>query len=224
MKREFPLLTSITIALTAALTATRLLGDGPLDALRRDPTALGHGQVWRLITPTLVQSDPELKTVLSVFALCFVIGMRAERLLPRRRWLALYLAGALAGHAVGEAFQPLNGGTSVAFCGILGGLAVLALLGETPVAPQLRFAAAFALPLSVLDLMLRDIHGAAFLAGFAVALTWTLRERAGYRRERLASAPAASSATPALKPSAAVRRPIPSTSSPTPTIGIESAR
>jgi hypothetical protein len=76
------------------------------DALRRDPTELGHGQPWRLLTPVLVQSDHSLLAIIGVFVLCAVIGVAGEWLLPRSEWLLLYLLGALAGHGIGETFQP----------------------------------------------------------------------------------------------------------------------
>jgi hypothetical protein len=40
-----PVLTAVALALTAAAPATRVFGDGMLDALRRDPAAIGHGQL-----------------------------------------------------------------------------------------------------------------------------------------------------------------------------------
>jgi hypothetical protein len=41
--RRFPILTVATPAASALVTATRLFSDGPLDALRRGPTALDQG-------------------------------------------------------------------------------------------------------------------------------------------------------------------------------------
>ena len=174
--KRFPILTSITVGLTAIVTATRLLGDGPLDALRRDPGALGHGQLWRLLSPVLVQSDAGLLNVLLVLVLCAGIGAVAEQLLTRRRWLALYLVGALVGHAIGDAFQPLEGGTSVAFVGILGGLAAYSLVGGVPQLQRFRLQAAAAIPLAVLDTVLGDIHGLPYLAGLALATAWLVRD------------------------------------------------
>jgi hypothetical protein len=43
--RRFPVLTASTVGPSALLTVTRLLTDGPLDALRRDPSALRQAQV-----------------------------------------------------------------------------------------------------------------------------------------------------------------------------------
>jgi hypothetical protein len=94
----------------------------------------------------------------------------------RRRWLALYLVGALVGHAIGDVFQPLEGGTSVAFVGILGGLAAYSLVGGIPQLQRFRLQAAVAIPLAVLDTVLGDIHGLPDLAGLALATAWLVRD------------------------------------------------
>jgi membrane associated rhomboid family serine protease len=167
--RRVPVLTVVALALTAAATATRLFGDGVLDALRRDPGAIGQGQLWRLLSPVLVQSDGSLIGVLGVFVPCALIGTVGERFLGRRRWIVLYLIGALAGHGLGEAFQPDEGGTSVAFMGILGGLGAYALFERDPALRRWRWHAALAIALSILDTALGDIHGVAFLAGWLSA-------------------------------------------------------
>ncbi len=72
--------------------------------------------------------------------------------------------GRWAGHAVGEAFQPLAGGTSVAFVGILGGLGAYALLDRDPALRKFKLQATVAIPLAVLDTALGDIHGVPYLA------------------------------------------------------------
>jgi rhomboid protease GluP len=188
--RRFPVLTASTLGLTALITATRLFTDGPLDALRRDPSALGDGQLWRLISPVLVQSDSSPVNVVLVFAVCAAIGIYGERFLSRRRWLTLYLSGALAGHAIGEAFQPLEGGTSVAFVGILGGLAAYSLLEYEPALVRWKPQAAIAIPLAILDTALGDIHGVPFIVGLVIGAAWVLREEpAGSRGLRLRKAP-----------------------------------
>jgi rhomboid protease GluP len=197
-RQSFPLLTALTLGVTAVLTASRLVGDGVLDAVRRDPAALGHGQLWRLVSPVLVQGDRSLFAVLGVFALCSVIGATGERILPRRRWIALYFIGALAGHSAGEVFQPHQSGSSVAFAGILGGLAAYALFGCAPVLQDWRTRAAVAIPLAVLDTVFRDIHGVAFLAGLLATSAWVLRDRT-WEKDTAACRPAGppvSSATP----------------------------
>jgi membrane associated rhomboid family serine protease len=174
-RRSFPLLTALTLLATAAVTATRFAGTGVLHALWRDPSGLEHGQLWRLLTPVLVQSDPGL-IVVEVLVLCAVVGALGERVFSRRRWVCLYLTGALCGHTIGEFFQPHQGGTSVAFAGVLGGLAATALFGRRDVKPILRVEAALAIPLAILDTALGDIHGLPFLAGLALAVVWFVRD------------------------------------------------
>jgi rhomboid protease GluP len=174
---SFPTLTTLTLLATAAVTATRLAGSGVMHALWRDPSGLEHGQLWRLLTPVLVQSDPSA-TVVKVLILCGVVGAIGERVFSRPRWICLYLAGALSGHVIGEFFQPHQGGTSVAFAGVLGGLAAAALVGHRDVKPILRIEAALAIPLAILDTALGDIHGLPFLAGLTLAVVWFLRDDA----------------------------------------------
>jgi rhomboid protease GluP len=172
----FPVLTAVTLTLTAALTATRLDGTAVMLALRRDPAALGSGELWRLLSPVLVQTDRSWFAVVSVFATCAVIGVIGERVFSRPRWAALYLVGALAGHGIGEVFQPRQGGTSVAFAGVLGGLAAEPLQPGSRVPRPVQFWAALAIPLAVIDTASEDIHGLPFLAGFGPALFWRWRE------------------------------------------------
>jgi rhomboid protease GluP len=174
--RRFPILTVIALTATAAVTATRLWTPDVMHALWRDPDELGAGQIWRLLSPVLVQSDGSASLVLAVFALCGVIGVLGERVFPPRRWIALYLLGALVGHGIGEVFQPDGGGTSVAFMGILGGLAAYALRSEARVPTPVRVEAALAIPLAVIDTVLRDIHGLPFLAGLVTARIWLWRD------------------------------------------------
>jgi hypothetical protein len=142
-----------------------------------------------LISPVLVQSDTSVVTVFLVFAVCAAIGIYGERFLSPGRWLTLYLCGALAGHGIGEAFQPLQGGTSVAFVGILGGLASYSLLEREPELVRWKPQAAIAVPLAILDTALGDIHGVPFLVGLVIGAVWVLREApAGSRGPRLREA------------------------------------
>lgn len=174
---DLPILTVTTLTATVALTATRIWTPDVMEALWRDPGALGSGQLWRLLTPVLVQSDDSVLVVIAVFALCAVIGAVGEQVFSRRRWIALYLLGALVGHGIGEALQPGAGGTSVAFMGILGGLAAYALQPGAPVPKPIRVEAALAIPIAVLGTALGDIHGLPFLAGLALMWLWQRADR-----------------------------------------------
>ncbi len=180
--RPFPLLTAIALAATLVGTITRLFGSGVFNALRREPTRLAQGQLWRLLSPVLVQGDHSLLAIIGVFALCAAIGVAGEWLLPKGEWLALYLAGALAGHGIGEAFQPHQSGMSVAFAGIPGGIGARVLLDRDPRLRLWRIRFATLVPLAILDTTLRDIHGVPFLTGLAIGSAFELRTSAGARR------------------------------------------
>jgi hypothetical protein len=71
------------------------------------------------------------------------------------------------------AFQPLAGGTSVAF---VGGLGALAVLGRDTTLTRFRVQALVAIPLAILDTVLGDIHGAPYLVCFAIGAVWVVRE------------------------------------------------
>jgi membrane associated rhomboid family serine protease len=167
-----PVLTLVTVTLTAGVTASRFSGDAVVHALDRDPAALGRGQLWRLLSPVLVQTDRSALVVIATFLACAVVGTLAEQVFSRRRWLALYLLGALTGHGLGEWFQPHQGGTSVAFAALLGGLGAWALSRGTALPLPIRIEVAVLIPAAVLDTVLRDIHGLPFLAGLAVTAAW----------------------------------------------------
>lgn len=154
----------------AVCTALYHLGaTGLFLAVRRDPHALADGQWWRLLSPVLVQPD-ELTTVLGLGVLAAVVGVAAERMFGTTRCVVLFLAGALAGHGIGELWQPYSSGISVGFCGPLGALVVYALLaharrpGPQLVGPSIVLIGAIVLT------ALTDIHGPAILAGAVVAI------------------------------------------------------
>ncbi len=172
-----PLLTAVTLTMTVALTSTRVWTAAVMHALWRDPDALRRGQIWRLVTPVLVQSDRSAFDVVSVFVVCAVVGIVGERHFSRPAWVATYLAGALCGHAVGMAFQPHQSGTSVAFAGILGGLGALAMSGRESALRRWRFHAAGLAVLAIVDTSVRDIHGVAYLGGLIVGGLLVRRQR-----------------------------------------------
>ena len=192
-RSRFPILTTIALLATAATTATRLYSPDIAHALWRDPQALGSGEVWRLLSPVLVQTDRSVAVVLTTFALCAAIGVVGERVFTRPLWITLYVIGALVGHGIGEAFQPRQGGTSVAFAALLGGLAACAIRRDVRVPQPVRVEALLGIPLAILDTAFRDIHGLPFLAGLAVTALWYQRRSIGRPMHRIREQ---SSATP----------------------------
>jgi membrane associated rhomboid family serine protease len=165
VRTRVPIATIVVLACWAICTALYHLGaTGLFLAVRRDPEALMAGQVWRLISPVLVQPDP-LTSVIGLGVLAAVVGTVAERTFGTGRVIVLLVAGALAGHSVGELWQPYSGGVSVAFCGPLGALAVYVLIARI----RRQFVlAAVVLAGAVVLCVITDIHGPAILAGAVV--------------------------------------------------------
>lgn len=115
-------LTLTVFVLTAVPSLLQVFIPGVLTSLQRTP-AVRDGEVWRLLTSLVVQDGGWFGTISNLLFL-LVIGATAEYVLPRRRWLACYLAGGITGQLVGLEWQPFGGGNSVAICGLTGALAV----------------------------------------------------------------------------------------------------
>jgi hypothetical protein len=113
------LLTVAVLAPTVVLTALRGAVPGLQPALERDPDGLRAGELWRLLSPVLVQPDPPWIRV-AVFALVGAVGLVAERVFSRSGWLAFavldtalgdihgapLLAGALLGLVLARDLPP----------------------------------------------------------------------------------------------------------------------
>jgi rhomboid protease GluP len=177
------------LAVTAVVTLLQFPFPAVRLALWRDPHALAAGQVWRLVTPLLVQYDAWWQIV-TVFALFAGIGTVAERLYGPGCWLLLYLGGGVLGHAFGFAWQPYDADASVAVAGLLGAVCAWLL---SPAGPRLVRVRVWGVVWPLAGLVLtatRDIHGPPLLLGFALGtllLGWT----AGAERRPAAGSPAA---------------------------------
>ena len=119
---RLPVLTAGVFALTAVVNLIQFGVPGTLDTLQRRPVGL-HGQWWRLVTSLLVQ-DGGIAGTLSNLAFLVAVGVVAEQVVSRPRWLATYLVGGLVGQLFGSLWQPVGGGNSVAICGLAGAVAI----------------------------------------------------------------------------------------------------
>jgi Rhomboid family len=164
---RWPIATMSVLAVTVVVTLLQFPFPAVRLALWRDPKALAAGQVWRLVTPLLVQYDAWWQIV-AVFALLAGIGAVAERLFGPGRWLLLYLGGGALGHAVGFAWQPYDAGASVGVAGLLGAVCAWLL---SPAGPRLARVRVWGVAWPLAGLILtatRDIHGPPLLLGFAL--------------------------------------------------------
>lgn len=179
----------LALSPTLVLTVAARFYPAVFDRLRRDPGALADGELWRLLSPVLVQGDIVRADgwwrAFAVLVLVAMILIVAERAIGTGKSLALYGVGALVGHAVGELWQPYGAGCSVAGCGVLGGLAAW-LLRATP--PGVKIGASVWLVFAVIATVLEDIHGPPLLAGALVG-AWLLGSVPLPDRLRSSSAP-----------------------------------
>jgi membrane associated rhomboid family serine protease len=120
--RRFPLVTAVVFGVTALANLTQFLVPGTLAHLERSPAGL-HGDWWRSLTSLFVQDGGVIGT-LSNLAFLIAVGVVAEQVVSRPRWLFCYFGAGLVGELAGYAWQPHGGGNSVAICGLAGAVAV----------------------------------------------------------------------------------------------------
>lgn len=156
-------LTGVVFAVTAVTTALGYAVPAFSDALARDP-AFFDGQVWRLVTPILVNPEGWAQIVVNGIGL-LVFGALAERAFSRRAWLALYLTGGVVGEIYSYALEYYSAGSSVAVAGLLGGVAGRLIGGFANVPLPLRVGACSVPVLGAWLAVTGDNHGAPLLAG-----------------------------------------------------------
>lgn len=170
-----PWLVWAVFGVTAVTTALGYLLPSFSDALARDPD-FAHGQVWRIITPILVNPEGIRQLIVNGIGL-LLLGPIAERIYRPARWAALYLTGGLVGEVYSYATHNYSAGSSVAIAGLLGGIAAWLVSGAAEVPLPARVAASFALVGGVALAVLGDNHGTSILAGAALGagLNWWAR-------------------------------------------------
>jgi membrane associated rhomboid family serine protease len=165
------------VAVTTVLCVTALLHwifPGVRPALQRDASRIVNGEWWRIGTALLVQDGGVAGTVSNLISL-MLVGSAAERLWGTRRWLLIFFVGAICSEVAALAWQPIGAGNSVANFSLAGAVAVLCVLARPSLA--VRLTAAVTLAAGAALIVLRDIHGAATLAGAVIALVLVGRDR-----------------------------------------------
>ncbi|WP_303989019.1 rhomboid family intramembrane serine protease [Devosia ginsengisoli] len=181
MNRRIPWLTIVVLAATVAVTMGQAVMPELLPALRRQPSMVVDGQVWRFATAWLVH-DEGFKQIAVNFPLLAVAGTLAEWVFAPCIWLLAYVLAGLAGEVAGLFWQPVGAGNSVATLGLVG-LVVgwWSYLSGGPV-PQRVVTALAVLALAIWLTFAHDIHGPALLVGLLVGqVAVRLPRRAGGR-------------------------------------------
>jgi membrane associated rhomboid family serine protease len=119
--RQLPMATICVLSITAIITSLQFVSPAIVSALQRDPAALAGGEWWRLITPLLVHPDGWPQIIVD-FAGIAIVGPVVERRFENARWLALYFGAGLSAEIISYAWEPSGAGSSIALCGLIGGL------------------------------------------------------------------------------------------------------
>lgn len=118
---SLPLATISVLTITAIITGLQFVYPPVLSALQRNPAALAAGEWWRLITPLLVHSDGWPQIIVD-FAGIAIVGPVVEQLFGSYRWLMLYFVAGMIAEVISYAWNPYGAGSSIALCGLIGGL------------------------------------------------------------------------------------------------------
>jgi rhomboid protease GluP len=169
-----PYATASVLALSVTLTCASHFVPAIEEALQRNLSALMAGEIWRVVTPLFVQSDPWPIT-LSIWGLLVASGVAVEQIFGLAGWLALYFTGAIVGEIAGYAWQPTGSGGSIAVAGLLGGLIAWFLSKPTPWFAKIGVAIVIAG--AFVDTWAKDIHGLPLLAGIFVGVILLRRQR-----------------------------------------------
>jgi hypothetical protein len=181
LTRHIPVLTLVCLAVIAVFSISQFAVPGLLPLLMRDRSLVMSGQPWRLATSILVQDGGVAGTVFNLAGL-LALGTVVELLVGRWRWAGIATVSVAAGQTAALVWQPLGAGNSILNFGLAGSLCVTCLISSLPrsITP-----AAVASGCFVVLVILRDIHGAAAVAGaLCAAVTWLPRTMADRAESR----------------------------------------
>lgn len=164
---RLPWLTVSVLVLTTVITAAQLVWPEVLPTLRRQPSMVADGEVWRFVTAWFVHDSGARQIAFNLAALA-IVGTFVELVLGRAIWVLTYAASGLAGEIAGLFWQPIGAGNSVAVCGLIGALASWQLRR-----PNIPILARLVFPVvcfggALLLIANQDIHGPPLLVGGAI--------------------------------------------------------
>jgi rhomboid protease GluP len=164
--------TAVVLGITTLVTLAQFAFPQVLEALRRTPDALAHGEWWRLVSPLFVHAYgwPHL---LVNFAWIGAVGVAVERRFGHARWLLFYFVPGVLGECFGLLWEPHGAGASLGGSGLLGAFAAWLLVHGQ----RKRGWGILVLACGALLTWVHDIHGPPTLAGAALGSLALLRSR-----------------------------------------------
>lgn len=171
--RRYPATVVVTV-LTLAVSIPALLSDDIVTALQQDPSLIGRGQWWRMITPMFVQGFGIGQFLFNLVGI-MLVGVAVERRYGTVRWLILYLVAGIVSIAVTSWRFPdrIDSGSSAAVAGLIGAMVIAMLIRpELPPWPSRLYGVFFAVYLSCLAVagpIAGAVGGTATIPVFALA-------------------------------------------------------
>ncbi len=167
-------MTIALVALVAVPTALQFVIPWLLPLFERDRDLFVAGEWWRIVTALFVQDGGISGATFNVVSLALIASV-AEAMEGGRKLLLLFVVGGVCSEVVALSWRPVGAGNSIANFSIAAAVIAWCLLGPRPwpiaIIASITVAADFAL------LMMRDIHGAAALIGFALGLMLVWQDR-----------------------------------------------
>jgi len=137
MSRDFRIITAYpatvgTATVTGVIGLLALRFPAITTAFQQDPAQLADGEVWRLLSPVLVQGYGLGQFLFNMLGIIF-IGAAVETYFEWGRWMGLYvLAGVVAIMVTSILFpNDIDSGSSAAVAGLIGALCVNSLRRHT---------------------------------------------------------------------------------------------
>ena len=161
-KFKFPQTTTLLLLAIAILSLLQFYFPILLTTFHRDYERFLHGEYWRFISPLFVQDGGISGTIFNLVSLT-LLGSVVERFWNGRTMLIIFFTGGIIGEIVGFAWQPVGAGNSVGNFSLAASIAVISLTPSSAAPVQLL--AIISLGTYGILFGLRDIHGAAAIAG-----------------------------------------------------------
>ena len=173
-RRRVPVATIVALVVVGVPTLLQFTAvPSLLDALERDRERIFDGELWRLVTPIVVQDSGATGTITNLLSLA-LIGVIAEWIWGPARWVLIGLGSALLAELWGLLVDPVGAGNSVVVYGLAASVAVAAVVrGRGPA----RILAVVSLACALVLLGVGDLHGGAAVVGAVIGaiLVWTER-------------------------------------------------
>jgi len=173
-RRRVPVATIVALVVVGVPTLLQFTAvPSLLDALERDRERIFDGELWRLVTPIVVQDSGATGTITNLLSLA-LIGVVAEWIWGPARWVLIGLGSGLLAELWGLLVDPVGAGNSVVVYGLAASVAVAAVVR---VRGPARILAVVSLACALVLLGVGDLHGGAAVVGAVIGaiLVWTER-------------------------------------------------